>query len=102
MRRVLATFLSMLLSVALTLASVGVLLLATHSIEKMLNTWMRGLAISAALCVGVFLLVGSIYLATKLTVLFYGDLPPASGPVLRPNSANSENASRPRSGSQQL
>ena len=105
MKRFLATFLSMLLSVVLTLASVGVLLFATRSIEKMLNPWMRALAIAAALCVGVVLLVGSIFLATQLTVFFYGDLPPASGPVLRPNAANhsfAENSSRPKSGNHTL
>lgn len=99
MKRALATILSMLLSVALTLAAVGMLLLATRSIEQMTSPWMRALAIAAALCAGVVLLVGSIFLAIRLTVLFYGDPPPGSGPVLR---SNSENASRPKSGSQPL
>lgn len=70
--RILGTILAFLLSVVLTLAAVGALLLMTSSIERMTNRWVQLAAVGAAMCIGALLLVGSIFLATKLVVFFSG------------------------------
>ncbi len=68
--RILGTILSFLLSVVLTLAAVGALLMMTRSIEQMTNRWVQVAAVGAAVCIGSLLLVGSVFLATKLVVFF--------------------------------
>ncbi len=75
MKRLLAAVLAMILGVALTLAAVGVLMLATRSIERMASPLLRALAIGAVLCLGVALLVGSVFLATRLAVWLSGKGP---------------------------
>jgi hypothetical protein len=62
-----------LLGVALTLASVFLLLGMTVRLELLEDPIQRHLAILGTLVAGVFLLVGSVYVATRISVhLFSG------------------------------
>ena len=60
------------IAVALTLGSVIVLVGATISISQMANPAMRVLATSAEVLVGIVWLVGTVYIATHLAVLIFG------------------------------
>ncbi|MGH9793069.1 MAG: hypothetical protein ACRD5W_17815 [Candidatus Acidiferrales bacterium] len=62
------TVLVMLVGVAVTLAACGAVFLMTNSIAQMHGSLVRGLAIAAALCLGVLLLVTSVYISVKLAV----------------------------------
>jgi len=81
MVRALISIAVMLAGVAMTLAAAGAILLMTNSIEEMGNGIIRGLAIAAALCLGVLLLVTSVFISVKLAVLFGvrpGEEPPTA------------------------
>ena len=67
---ILGTILAFLLSVVLTLSASGALLMMTRSIEQMTNRWVQLAAVGAAVCIDSLLLVGSVFLATKLMVFF--------------------------------
>lgn len=69
-RRVLA-ILAPLLGVGLTLASVFLLLRMTVETELMENPLRRNLAMLGTLLAGVILLVGSVYISTRIVVLLY-------------------------------
>jgi hypothetical protein len=69
-RRILA-IVAPLLGVALTLASVLLLLRMTVQAELMEDTLMRNLAIFGTLIAGVVLLVGSVYVSTRIAVLLF-------------------------------
>lgn len=58
-----------LLGVGLTLASVFLLLYMTVQSELMEDPLPRNLAMLGTLVAGVFLLVGSVYISTRITVL---------------------------------
>jgi hypothetical protein len=60
-----------LLGVALTLASTFLLLRMTMQTELMEDPLQRNLAILGTLVAGVLLLVGSVYISTRLTVLLF-------------------------------
>lgn len=60
-----------LLGVALTLASVFLLLRMTVEAELMEEPIPRNLAILGTLVAGVFLLVGSVYVSTRMAVLLF-------------------------------
>lgn len=60
----------MLAGVAATLAAAGAIYLMTSSIEQMEEGVIRWLAIAAALCVGIGLLMSSVFVAVKLAVTF--------------------------------
>jgi len=66
-----------LLGVALTLASAFLLLRMTMQTELMENPLQRNLAILGTLVAGVLLLVGSVYISTRLTVLLFSRKGPA-------------------------
>jgi hypothetical protein len=91
MLRKLAAVIAPLLGVALTLASVFLLLRMTVETELMEEPLQRNLAIAGTLVAGVLLLVGSVYVSTRITVLLFGrktaenaeDTAPANAP-LRP------------------
>ena len=72
-----------LLGVALTLASVFLLLGMTVYSELLEDPIQRNLAILGTLIAGVFLLVGSVYVTTKISVLLFsrkeGGQPPEGG-----------------------
>jgi len=67
------------IAVALTLGSVIVLVGATISISQMTNPAIRALATVAELLVGMLWLLGTIYIATHLAVLIFGQATPPRG-----------------------
>jgi hypothetical protein len=69
-----------LLGVALTLASTFLLLRMTVQSELMEDPLQRNLAILGTLVAGVLLLVGSVYISTRLTVLLFSREMPAEKP----------------------
>lgn len=69
-RRLLA-IIAPLLGVALTLASVFLLLRMTVQAELMENPLLRNLAILGTVIAGVILLVGSVYVSTRIAVLLF-------------------------------
>jgi len=71
MLRKLIALLIPLLSVALTLASVILLLAMTDRAELMDDPLRRSLAIFGTLLAGILLLMGSVYLCTRVAVLLY-------------------------------
>ncbi len=70
LRRLLAVI-APLLGVALTLASVFLLLRMTVQSELMEDPLWRNLAMLGTLIAGVMLLVGSVYVSTRITVLLF-------------------------------
>ena len=84
LRRLLAVI-APLLGVALTLASVFLLLRMTVQSELMEDPLWRNLAMLGTLIAGVMLLVGSVYVSTRITVLLFS----ASG--RRNKSENGDN-----------
>jgi hypothetical protein len=79
MKRLLAAALTALLVVAMTLAAVFVLVGASIAVAQMNSPLMRGVAVAAELTLGVLLLVGTVYLATRVAVLIFGDKSPNPG-----------------------
>jgi hypothetical protein len=71
MIRKLLAVIAALLGVLLTLASVLLLLWMTFRIELMENPLLRTLAILGALVGGVGLLVGSVFISTRIAVLLF-------------------------------
>ncbi len=69
-----------LLGVALTLASAFLLLRMTVQTDLLEDPLQRNLAILGTLVAGVLLLVGSVYLSTRLTVLLFSGKGPAEKP----------------------
>lgn len=69
-RRLLAVIVQ-LLGVALTLTSVFLLLYMTVQSELMENPLPRNLAFLGTLIAGVLLLLGSVYISTRISVLFF-------------------------------
>ena len=72
MLRKLAAVIAPLLGVALTLASVFLLLRMTVEAELMEEPLQRNLAIAGTLVAGVLLLVGSVYVSTRIAVFLFG------------------------------
>jgi hypothetical protein len=79
-RRFLA-ILAPLLGVALTLASVFLLLHMTVQSELMEDPLARNLAMLGTLVAGVLLLVGSVYVSTRIAVSLFSGEPPKEKPV---------------------
>lgn len=75
MKRFFTVAFVMLVGVILSLASVLVLLTATLNVELMENLQLRLLAELATLLLGVFLLVSSVFLYVRLTVVVFGSKP---------------------------
>ena len=76
-----------LLSVALTLASVILLLAMTDKAELMDDPLRRSLAIFGTLLAGILLLMGSVYLCTRVAVRLFssrGGPQSSAGPVKPP------------------
>jgi len=69
-----------LLGVGLTLASVFLLLHMTVHSELMEDPLARNLAMLGTLIAGVILLVGSVYISTRITVLLLSGKAPAEKP----------------------
>ena len=80
MKKMVLAVLTALLTVAMTLVAMLVLVEATLTVAQMTNPMLRALAVAAELVLGVVLLVGTVYLATRLAVRIFGggptDYPP--------------------------
>jgi len=80
MGRKLLAVVAPLLGVALTLASVFLLLQMTVKAELMEDPLPRNLAILGTLVAGVLLLVGSVYLSTRIGVFLFSRQAPEEKP----------------------
>jgi len=79
--RKLLAIIAPLLGVALTLASVFLLLYMTVQSELMEDPLLRNLAIFGTLIAGVLLLVGGVYISTRIIVLLLSGKTPAEKSV---------------------
>ena len=77
MMRGLLAVVAPLLGAVLTLASVFLLLHMTIQTDLIEDALPRNLAILGTLVAGILLLVGSVYISTRLTVLLFSDKLPA-------------------------
>lgn len=75
MKKMLAAVITALLTVAMTLAAVFVLVGATLTVAQMSSPFLRAVAVVAELILGVLLLVGTVYLATRVAVHIFGSGP---------------------------
>jgi hypothetical protein len=76
MKKVVASILVTVGAVVLTLAAVTVLIEVTIRISEMTNPALRAVAVMAELLAGIFWLLGTVYLATHMAVLIFGDRTP--------------------------
>jgi len=72
MKRILASVLTTILIVAMTLAAMFTLVRATEYVTSIASPLERALAIVAELFLGVVLLLGTVWLATHLAVRIFG------------------------------
>jgi len=72
MKRILASVLTTILIVAMTLAAMFTLVRATAYVTSIPSSLVRGIAIVAELFLGVVLLLGTVWLATHLAVRIFG------------------------------
>lgn len=72
MKRVLASILTTILIVAMTLAAMFTLVRATAYVTAITSPLQRAMAIAAELLLGVVLLLGTVWLATHLAVRIFG------------------------------
>jgi cytochrome c biogenesis protein CcdA len=73
MKKLAGSVLVAVLAAVLTLASVIVLIGSSFSIAMMTNPAKRALATAAELLAGVFWLLGTTYVATRLAVLIFDE-----------------------------
>jgi hypothetical protein len=83
MLRIIASILTTVLIIAMTLAAMFVLVEATLKVTAIREPVQRGLAIGAELILGIVLLLGTVWLATHLAVRIFHvqEPPPAGGPL---------------------
>jgi hypothetical protein len=80
MKTILASILTTILIVAMTLAAMFTLVRATVYVTSIPSPLQRAFAIAAELLLGVVLLLGTVWLATHLAVrIFATNEPPSSG-----------------------
>ena len=83
MKRILASILTTVLIVAMTLAAMFVLVDATLKVTAIVSPLQRAVAIAAELVLGIVLLLGTVWLATHLAVrIFHVPQPPPPGAPL--------------------
>ena len=83
MKRILASILTTVLIVAMTLAAMFVLVDATLKVTAIASPLQRAVAIAAELVLGIVLLLGTVWLATHLAVrIFHVQEPPPPGAPL--------------------
>jgi hypothetical protein len=83
MKRILASVLTTMLIVAMTLAAMFTLVRATVYVTSIESPLQRAIAIAAELLLGVLLLLGTVWLATHLAMRIFtvkGPAPPG-GPL---------------------
>jgi hypothetical protein len=83
MRRIIASALTTILIVAMTLAAMFTLVRTTIYVTSIQSPLRRTIAIAAELLLGVVLLLGTVWLATHLAVRIFGvkDAASQGGPV---------------------
>jgi len=80
MSKFLASVLTTILIVTMTLGAMFILVDATIQVTSLASPLLRGFAIAAELVLGVVLLLGTVWLATHLAVrIFSVKHPPAEG-----------------------
>ena len=83
MKRILASILTTVLIIAMTLGAMFVLVDATLKVTAIVSPLQRALAIAAELVLGIVLLLGTVWLATHLAVrIFHVPEPPPPGAPL--------------------
>jgi len=83
MKRILASILTTVLIVAMTLAAMFVLVDATLKVTAIVSPLQRAAAIGAELVLGIVLLLGTVWLATHLAVRIFNvqEPPPPGAPL---------------------
>ena len=83
MKMILASILTTILIVAMTLAAMFTLVRTTVYVTSIPSPLQRSMAIAAELFLGVVLLLGTVWLATHLAVRIFGaqKLSPPGGPL---------------------
>jgi len=82
MFRVLASIFATVLTAAMTLAAMFILVDATRYVTSLQSPLQRWLAIVAEMVLGVILLLGTVWLATRLAVkIFASKESPKGGPL---------------------
>jgi hypothetical protein len=71
MKRILASILTTVLIIAMTLAAMFVLVDATLKVTAIVSPLQRAAAIAAELVLGIVLLLGTVWLATHLAVRIF-------------------------------
>ena len=80
MKRILASILTTILIIAMTLAAMFVLVGATLKVTAIQSPVQRAIAVGAELVLGIVLLLGTVWLATHLAVrIFRVQEPPSTG-----------------------
>jgi hypothetical protein len=83
MKQILASIVTTVLIVAMTLAAMFVLVDATLKVTAIVSPLQRAVAIAAELVLGIVLLLGTVWLATHLAVrIFHVQEPPPPGAPL--------------------
>jgi hypothetical protein len=72
MKRILASIVTTVLILAMTLAAMFTLVRATEYVTSIASPLQRAVAIAAELLLGVILLLGTVWLATHLAVRIFG------------------------------
>jgi hypothetical protein len=72
MKRILASIVTTILILAMTLAAMFTLVRATEYVTSIASPLQRAFAIAAELLLGVILLLGTVWLATHLAVRIFG------------------------------
>ena len=82
MKQALASVLTTILIIAMTLAAMFVLVDTTLKVTAIASPVQRAVAIAAELVLGIVLLLGTVWLATHLAVrIFHVNEPPTGGPL---------------------
>ena len=80
MKRLFASIVTTLLTIALTLAAMYVLVDATLRVTAIVSPLQRALALAAEVVLGIVLLLGTVWVATHLAVrIFQVEEPPPAG-----------------------
>jgi uncharacterized membrane protein len=84
MKMILASVLTTVLIVTMTLAAMFILVWATEYVTSLESPLQRAAAMGAELLLGVVLLLGTVWLATHLAVRIFArkELPSEGGPVV--------------------
>ena len=84
MKQALASILVVILTVAMALAAMYALVIATEHVTAIQSTIQRFVAIAAELLLGVVLLLGTVWVATHFAVRIFGSRDSASdgGPLV--------------------